>query len=941
MPVDPYKPFTMPAETFWQSYKTWQDQLVGHFEYAAEQLGMSQLEISAIGKSATSNSALFDVIKRTKGGYDLAKTIRDSFRTDVLNINAGYVQDSWLKLGLGGSGEEVGRAVPNATKAAAEHPLSFILRGMSFTKSSDPALTGADVYKSSFNIPRQEFIQSLYDRRNMSIEPGKRMFVFDTETLGLSTDSATVREISGVSMYRNDGGFYIDESSDVTKHMRVNRSAYGAIRDHVTGKVQRMDNFIKQRIVGSSGVSEVGGKGFLEAARPMLEEMAQADYLVGHNVGFDIGQVITNTMRTAEYARNPALRQLVNQVRSKEVIDTVTMVSEYFGGKLGVAPDLVKPSSYSLENLMLQTNLGDLLKNDESIPGFMDDYINLGQHQAKIDTTITGKLLQYMQEGRLNDTPLSDPRLRKAVLTSYALTPISNIADVRHVTPELFEQLMDEDGSVVVRQVGTGKVIPTDRTTVIGGKPVSMSPGEWYEQLTDPANVDQYATMKITPMEQHIFNQRQLFDAVDPVGDVHERVGAWAKFSGYGMKDGGFLNANHTLTKAGLMPSDQAFGRFQKEMAAAGMPYAGHSLPERVLGAGLSIAGQGIQAGLGSAEIAAMPYLDDLMSSRWMNRAEFYTAPSGVSAMPLDVLRRAEEAGSLLDTNITGSKKFAQMMSLSTVESTRDLNLMVELSERDQAGLMDWLQQGVTGEDMELRKVLSEAQLSETTLADWGEGFLAGDGRVNVGHMGEQGYDVISNLMQENTRDLTKIPMQMGLISGSSDSIVMGAPVLERFRTDEMKVRYAEDLRTAASMETSLVEEMSSSPSVARKVASKYSSLGTVGERVAAKGEAAFDALKKRAPIGIGAAALVFGGYYANKRRKQQDVYDESMSDMSYESQADYDNYRYQMSLPPAPAQRMRLDPLMTAGVVGNMNNNRIGHTNMDPNRHMGLFQGV
>lgn len=942
MPTDPFQPFSTDPNKFWGRYTKWQDLVVEHFHTSAEASGMGRAEAEAILRTAPSNADLFSSIP-----YDITQKLKDRFREDVLGFSSGYIKHSWQEIGKGGGGNFVGRFVPrgDAKKTVGDHPLGYLLRRMSIQR--DKTSEGIEDYTFGRNIPRVEHLRNLYNANGKGIEAGKKVFVFDTETLGLSTDASSVREVSGLTMTRGANGFDIDTASLMTSHMNVSRSAYGAIKDPITSKIVRMDNYIRKSIVGGTSFEHtVGGEGFIKGVLPILQQMNSADYIAGHNVGFDIGQVITNAMKTSDYLNNKVVdgvnvKSLVDSIADKigkgGVIDSLHMASEYFGNNLKLAPEFAKTgraSAFSLENIMLQTNLSSLIKSDD--PEFYKRFMSAGQHQADVDTNITAKLIDYISSGRLKAGTMTDKVLRRNTLTSYALTPISNIADPSHITKELFQQLAAEGGdSLTIRKIGTGGKVPiTDA-------------GAWYDRLTAGDN-DHFASMKVTPMEQHIVSGQRVFDEVDEPASLVSSLGQWSRLSKYGVKDEGFLNRMHTLFKGGYIPDDDVFGDFQKSMAKSGMPFAGISMEERVLTAGLATSSRRrstLRDMFGDGEQRVVDYGDDLGVSRFAMRHKFQTAFSGPAAIPLDVLKSAESA-KVIGTSFLSDD--VQMLSLSTIEGKQGVNLMADLSRKDTENLMDWMGKILEGgrDNPVMRQTLMDRGLDLASLGrmksslldegNWEHGINIG---VLEGEAGKQAYGVMKDLLQDSTRDSTKIPFRVGYMNDSLTGekgegvIRTGAAILDRFKSADAKRAYARDLKVAESRTAKLTTELSDPLKRARASLNGYSS----AERIAAKSDQIYDIVTKKAPVVAGLAALVFGGYYIHTKHERQETYDASLDPMPIQS----GGRRPPRYFPPAASDQSGIDPLTYAGVVGNLNNNAIGHTQMGSRKHRGLFSGV
>ena len=88
------------------------------------------------------------------------------------------------------------------------------------------------------------------------------------------------------------------------------------------------------------------------------------------------------------------------------------------------------------------------------------------------------------------------------------------------------------------------------------------------------------------------------------------------------------------------------------------------------------------------------------------------------------------------------------------------------------------------------------------------------------------------------------------------------------------------------------------------------------------------------AGIGLAAAGI---GYYMSKKQKEASLYDESLEFQPTEANMGRAN-----SAPAELAQlkSTRRDPLVTAGIVGNLDRNKIGHSQMGSNKYNHLYGG-
>ena len=90
--------------------------------------------------------------------------------------------------------------------------------------------------------------------------------------------------------------------------------------------------------------------------------------------------------------------------------------------------------------------------------------------------------------------------------------------------------------------------------------------------------------------------------------------------------------------------------------------------------------------------------------------------------------------------------------------------------------------------------------------------------------------------------------------------------------------------------------------------------------------------------IAMGAAAMA-GGYYLFRKKEERDLYNETLERQPLENynQNSVTN-TYTASMTSLPSSRR--DPLVTAGVVGNLDRNKIGHTKMGNNKYNHLYGG-
>lgn len=98
--------------------------------------------------------------------------------------------------------------------------------------------------------------------------------------------------------------------------------------------------------------------------------------------------------------------------------------------------------------------------------------------------------------------------------------------------------------------------------------------------------------------------------------------------------------------------------------------------------------------------------------------------------------------------------------------------------------------------------------------------------------------------------------------------------------------------------------------------------------------------LKPKVYTGVAAVAALSAGYYLARRNQKNQAYDETMEQQEFEpgpmSIQDFNNIDQEL----ARQTSSRRDPLVTAGVVGNLDRNKTSHYKMGPNKYNHLYGG-
>lgn len=98
-----------------------------------------------------------------------------------------------------------------------------------------------------------------------------------------------------------------------------------------------------------------------------------------------------------------------------------------------------------------------------------------------------------------------------------------------------------------------------------------------------------------------------------------------------------------------------------------------------------------------------------------------------------------------------------------------------------------------------------------------------------------------------------------------------------------------------------------------------------------------FQKMKPKLGLAGAGLAVLGAGYYISKRHREKSLYDETMEIQPYENGRSINSYNDSAAQFVDLSSR-RIDPLRTAGVVGNLDRSKIGHTYMGNNKYDHLY---
>ena len=388
--------------------------------------------------------------------YDANQEIAQMFRTRVLKID-----ELLSKTGL--PGMEFGSSNPYSFLLKfdvedSDHAAAVFLNRQFF--NANPNKIG----QRAFNLGMGNMISPSTLER-ISTQSGKFSFTgnvmtFDVETSGV-TDGSTVRSFANRITDKN--GVLQSES---------NIGFINTQMDNATIRTQNGTKLLSEGVNIVEGTKDVrsmqnGGAEFISATKNLFEQMVdpKVKHLSGHNILFDLHKM-TSTLQGLE-GYNDEVRDLTlsvwDRVNNEEnfLVDSAESLNRYFNEKLSglnpaqkanrlLSPELSRTAEMggsvaprSIQNYVTNSNVLELIERD-ALAGNADmqklqGRISGGAHIAETDVHMQQTLEKYRTTKELDFLEREkqySPFVQKGrskYLSSSAITPTTNIADVRHL----------------------------------------------------------------------------------------------------------------------------------------------------------------------------------------------------------------------------------------------------------------------------------------------------------------------------------------------------------------------------------------------------------------------------------------------------------------------------------------------------------------------------
>jgi hypothetical protein len=766
--------------------------------------------------------------------------------------------------------------------------------------------TPADNYQLANTLPRVDNLLRNQDLLANYISGHGKTLIFDVETPSLNPAEG-IWQLAAQVM---DEDGTLSKVADFRFDNPIMRR--GMVRSR-TGEAVRLDKFLNGN---KSTDFEKNMMAFFKMANA-----PEVTHIAGHNVLFDYERMVHAITKEKVYNTNQAFKEQADLFFAKfadpvtkeigNVIDT-NVLARMVLPHLGVASDIAngpQPYAFSLQNLLLNTDLSTRFSRKE-----LERAVSRGLHYADVDVPFESKLLQALREHLRGERQIQvgehflTGELRNKIAKSVPMGPNIEMVDQDYYT----DGMWDRAGS--------------------------MSPME----LMSVESRNMTLRSKVLPASTE-------YDLVSRISS-QDRV--------IGMKSGRKLLSQdyQYLNSAADIPLPAEWYNFQKDLAERGVPLPGLSLFERHIASVMStISGPEMD----EREMLMRKYLgsDVLGLGKFVGAEEAkVVGDSRIGVVPLRYLKgwESEMRAGGHDQLATNFLEGNQMLGLSPFqwrpneEATpiKEIGLSVDLSGEQRDSLLEYLS----------RHADFQSEEGESLLGRLAQAFAGNSGTygVQIGTLGgvrghhqdvSRLYDVLRSYRGVGADKSDQTPMFQTAYAGTGIDVGVGgeesvysagAFLRGDLLTQEEHHALIPQITQMVRGYKDVVSPERSAPMIERLKGAKQDPRS---QEQVMKWIATQQKLFKAAPYAALGTVVAAGGYYAYKRHEKNKRIDETFDPMPAEPPG-FSRQNYYQAVPYNPKR----DPhsyLNTANVVGNLDSNAIGHTNMNQQtKYSYLFNG-
>jgi hypothetical protein len=879
------------------------------------------------------------------------------------------------------------------------------------------------------------------------LQSGKSFTIFDIETAGLM--KGQIREVAySTGIVGSQTGGAVESILSRPPAFRKGRIGY---QDANTG--EWLSRTLEEHVQATGGqqyanflnmdTDNVIDK-FTEDIEPFLQKLESSDYIVGHNIAnFDIHQIFHQISKSSKYNNlNTTYKERIDKlfndiISNNKIVDTLDLVKSNTDLEgVDVANEFVRRGElkpFSVENLLLETNLIDYLKEhpNESQAEVIQRLKNTaGLHEGEVDVAITRAIFE---NHKLRKASISDQSFRNWVVSSKAIVPSTKVGGVSEVSDLSLGKMLRANANV-----GLDESTLNDPQAIQQIKDIRsrLSNGLIDEKQAAAEARNILSTQSINPFNMNMVEQEILETRNLSVGagntltqsNLIEGLGEFRRFSYDQRATVGRRIKNRLYTSMGYSGGSnvpQDWNAFQGAMGDLGMPWAGLSHEERKLGSAVATATSDLVQNSASA-----PFASDLLMSHFSafdpDKIQYY--PGKFESGRFTMSTRTLESEGILSQ---GAALRPSIVRESLKRDAVSVNLLVDLNKQQAENLSSRLVGLVQGgNDLEISRfvlgkntdtelmehMINENMISALELDESGKlvptsqpamvkSFdrktqqISAHFKDNFSELKGELEDInqrhIAGMITDSEKDSEIQAIKARLATQLEQGVAVAQASPEHSKTIIQSIadmtshdaaditdksmtgigfHYADTMegrgivRTAGVTATigrdleggaaigfgqigSQVERTLEASSLIERLDPSLRAMA--GGRAAAKTRVsadaatrAFEIMERYGPAAKrGAAGLVTGAvalalYKRHKRNKQ---FDESFEQMPTERGSNYSiddqlEIKKQMGI---NKYYQKYDPLSTANTVQQLNDARIGHTNMSYNRNNALYGGI
>ena len=694
----------------------------------------------------------------------------------------------------------------------------------------------------------------------------------------------------------------------------------------------------------------------LDIARSYLHDQAEvlAQRSVAANPGLNLGEEIINNL-----------------------FDPKILKRAQIGGSASYA---------SVEAIAMRTNLMELILSNT--PTFFDD-LGGSAHQAGFDTALQGEMARYMSNKQLKLVGMDDfgvfdsdiiaqsDQMRQRIFRSSALVPNLNIQDINRVSDATYQYLLRNTEGVIIDDLGAGESISDILTSARTTSAITGS--------LDAQN--RILSLGINFFEETASNEMSRL--LSQRGNISRQITDQTILDAYTITERNFGSKISSIVlprKDPNFPFSQGLAQevdfndtlsVSRAFSTIGSPFDFLDTRSRIISASIaqitadnaqSIYTSMIDAGVDEnvlKNIAFTSYAKEMSSegisyfssSRIDDAIKVFDTASNFSKvqLPFEIAKEAYER-----SQIIGSMEDAFSSLSLSVDSTDRVNLTWNVGKQASKDEIDNLTMSIfdiidSGPgDTKARELLRGLQIDNEVQAVSAMRQLNTQGQHNATIMQSEAFQKVSEMIKERGIAIARLGEEQSqklITTLSAQGIPMGALETDTI-ISQWTARLLSDhnghlivgpfINETASRINSVTYDGRRALEYLNEIATHISESSGLGEKIlserrmamysddAASWARAYQAAKPQMKIGALAISAAIVGYYASNRMQERSLLNETVETQPREIPGARASLR--------SAQNYRMDPLLTSGIVGNLDANKSSHFRMGPDKYNHLF---